>query len=381
MHDPHLNASVLDAEEILAGILEWVEIETPTSDPAGVNRLVDVVERLFTQTGARVQRTPGQDGFGDILTARSPWGGEQPGILVLAHLDTVHPLGSKAERNPIRREGDRVFGPGIYDMKAGGYLVYHAFRHLLRGGRSGALPITFLYVPDEEVGSPTSRAAIEAEGRNARYVLVAEPAREGGKVVTGRNGVMRYDVLVNGRPAHAGVRHMDGRSAIKEMARQVLRFEDLTDYARGLTCSVGVIQGGTVVNVVPAECRAEIDIRVPDAATSVEVQAQIAAFRAFDQDCTVTITGDLNRPPYEKSAGVAALFAHARGLAAETGFDLQDLKTGGGSDGNFTAALGVPTLDGLGADGDGAHTYAEFIYLSSLVERTRLMARLFETLA
>lgn len=381
MNDASPNAPLLDADEILAGILEWVAIETPTHETAAVNLLVDVVERCYAAAGAQVHRTPGRDGFGDILTARSPWGGDQPGILVLSHLDTVHPIGSKTTRNPIRREGDKVFGPGIYDMKAGGYLVFHVFRHLMRAGRTGPLPITFLYNTDEEVGSPTSRAAIEAAARNARYVLVAEPAREGGKVVTARNGVMRYDVHVGGRPAHAGARHMDGRSAIKEMARQILRFEEITDYARGLTCSVGVVQGGTVVNVVPADCRAEVDIRVPDQATAEEVQARIAAFRPFDADCTMTIRGGLNRPAYEKSEGVAALFAHARGLAAESGHELKDLKTGGGSDGNFTAALGVQTLDGLGADGNGAHTYDEFIYFSSLTERARLLSRLFETLS
>jgi glutamate carboxypeptidase len=380
MNDAKSNLPKLDAEEILTGVLRWVEVETPSHDGKAVNRLVDQVEQAMAVLGAKITRTPGRDGFGDILRARTPWGGDKPGILVLSHLDTVHPKGSIDGVFKVRRDGDKVYGPGIYDMKAGAYIAHYALRHLVREGKETPLPITYLYVPEEEIGSPTSRALIEAEAKKNKYVLVTEPAREGGKIVTARKGVARFCVAVKGRPAHAGARHQDGRSAIKEMAKQILRFEALTDYDLGVTASVGLVQGGTGVNVIPAECTAEVDMRMPDAATAERVVAEVLAFKAFDPDCQVTIEGGLNRPPYEKFEGIQKLFDHAKGLAANIGFELKDMKTGGGSDGNFTAALGIPTLDGLGADGHGAHSFDEHILYSSLIERTQLMIRLFETL-
>lgn len=374
------NVPGLDADEILEGIIGWVALETPSHDAAAVNRLADRVEEAHAAAGARIERTPGRDGFGDILKTRTPWGGNQPGILVLSHLDTVHPIGTLETVLPVRREGDKVYGPGIYDMKAGAYIAYYAFRHIVRHDLETPLPITFLYIPEEEIGSPTSRAKIEEEAKKSKYVLVTEPAREGGKIVTARNGVLHFFVTVTGRPAHAGARHMDGRSAIKEMANQILRFESFTDYSRGITASVGTVNGGTLINVVPAESKAEVDMRVPTPEDADRIVAEVLDFGTFDPDCQLSISGGVNRPPYEKFDGIGKLFEHARRLAAEIGFELEDLKTGGGSDGNFTGALGIPTLDGLGADGHGAHSFDEHIYYSSLVERTQLMIRLFETL-
>ena len=374
------NEPVLDAEEILAGVLGWVTIESPSNDGVAVSRMVDHVETGLRALDARIERIPGRDGFGDILKARTPWGGDGPGILVLSHLDTVHPIGTIDNELKVRREGDKVYGPGIYDMKAGAYIAQHAFRHLVRAGRETPLPITFLYVPEEEVGSPTSRAMIVEEAKKNKYVLVTEPAREGGKVVTARNGRLQYEVTVTGRQAHAGSRHMDGHSAIKEMAHQILELESITDYAKSTTCSVGLISGGTLTNVVPGKCTISVDLRVPDMATAERVMARVEGLTPVDPECTITVTGGVDRPPYDKFDGIQKLFDHAKGLAAEIGFELQDLKTGGGSDGNFTGALGIPTLDGLGADGHGAHSHDEFIYYSSLVERCRLMIRLFETL-
>ena len=376
MNDAKSNLPKLDAEEILTGVLRWVEVETPSHDGKAVNRLVDQVEQAMAVLGAKITRTPGRDGFGDILRARTPWGGDKPGILVLSHLDTVHPKGSIDGVLKVRRDGDKVYGPGIYDMKAGAYIAHYALRHLVREGKETPLPITYLYVPEEEIGSPTSRALIEAEAKKNKYVLVTEPAREGGKIVTARKGVARFCVAVKGRPAHAGARHQDGRSAIKEMAKQILRFEALTDYDLGVTASVGLVQGGTGVNVIPAECTAEVDMRMPDAATAERVVAEVLAFKAFDPDCQVTIEGGLNRPPYEKFEGIQKLFDHAKGLAANIGFELKDMKTGGGSDGNFTAALGIPTLDGLGAVGEGAHSPQESILLNRLPDRVALIAQL-----
>ena len=377
---PGRNEPRIDADEILEAIVEWVRIESPSHDAEAVNRMVDHVESVLRPLTSRIERTPGRDGYGDILAARSEWGGEGPGILVLSHLDTVHPVGTLDGVLNVRREGDRVYGPGIYDMKGGACLAWYAFRHLARTGRETPLPVTFLFVPEEEVGSPVSRAAIEAAARVNRYVLVTEPARDGGCVVTARKGVAIFEMTAKGRSAHAGVRHQDGRSAIREMARQILRLECLTDYERGVTVNVGVVAGGTGSNVVPAECGAKIDMRVPNAEVGDEMCALILGLMAFDPDVEVEVTGGMNRPPYEKDPGIEALFEHAQGLAAEIGFELGDVKTGGGSDGNFTAALGVPTLDGLGVDGHGAHSHEEHLYFSSLEPRARLMLRLLETL-
>ncbi len=376
------NLPKVDAEEILDGIRLWVDIESPSHDAAAVNRMVDKVEGELAPLGAAIERIPGRDGFGDVLKARSPWGGDGPGILVLSHLDTVHPIGFKENTLPFRREGDKVYGPGIYDMKAGAHLAFYAYRHLVRSGKESLLPITFLYVPEEEVGSPTSRAVIEAEAKKNKYVLVTEPARDGGKIVTSRKGVGRFVLEIEGRPAHAGARHQDGRSAVKEMARLILAIEGMTDYERGITTNVGLVGGGTGVNVVPQFCRAEIDLRVPDAAIGEEMVATLYGLKPSDPQLKLKMSGGMNRPPYRKDAKIQALFDHAKEVCAEIGFDLEDVKlTGGGSDGNFTAALGIPTLDGLGADGYGAHTDYEHIFYSSLEPRAKMWIRLFETLS
>ena len=236
-------------------------------------------------------------------------------------------------------------------------------------------------MPEEEVGSPTSRAAIEAAALKSKYVLVMEPARDGGKCVTARKGWGRFEMTITGRAAHAGLRPQDGRSAVRELARQILDLEAMTDYDAGITVVVGTAEGGSAPNVVPAEARATIDLRVPPTIDAGEVVQRIVQRRAHDPDCTVTVTGDINRPAYSKSAGIAALFEHARGCAAEVGFVLEDTPlTGAVSDGNFPAALGIPTLDGLGADGRGAHALDEQISFSSLVPRAQLLVRLLETL-
>jgi glutamate carboxypeptidase len=376
------NAPEINGEEILAGILEWVEEETPSDDGAAVNRLADRVQTLYQGLGMAVERTPGRDGFGDHLRFRAPDDdGAQPGLLVLSHMDTVHPHGTKAETLKIRREGDIVYGPGIYDMKSGAYLPYYAYRHMLRSGTRPRLPVTFMLVSEEEVGSPTSRALIEEEARKAKYVLVTEPARDGGKVVTARKGVARFELAVTGRPSHSGVNHEAGRSAVRELARQILDIEAMTDYGRGVTTNVGMIRGGTGVNVVPREAFADVDMRVVTAEDGEEYCRRMLALTPHDPDVTVTVTGGMNRPPFEASEATMALFEHARSCAADVGFVLETVPmTGGGSDGNFTAALGVPTLDGLGADGKGAHTLDEQIFFSSLEPRARMWVRLFETL-
>lgn len=366
-------------KDLLDGILRWVRIESQTADVAGVNAMMDVCAAEYAAWGANVTRIAGRDGRGDHLDVRTPWGGDGPYILVLCHLDTVHPKGTLAGPLTIRTEGDKAYGPGIYDMKGGAYLALAALREMSERERPNSLPVRVLLVSDEEVGSPTSRGLIEEAGAGAKYVLVTEPARDGGKVVTARKGVGRYEIRTVGRAAHAGSRHADGRSAIREMARQILAIEGKTDYARGITFNVGQISGGTADNVVPQFCEATIDFRVRSMADGLEMERFLFGLAPFDPDISITVTGQINRPPFEKNAGGAALLARAQTLAEELGFSITDTATGGGSDGNFIADR-VPTLDGLGVDGDGAHTLHEHIYVSSLVPRMRLLRRLFETL-
>src|ERR1700737_637989 len=378
IHMPHSRHDSIDLGAMIEGIARWVEIESPTGDVAAVNRMIDRVTADLAGVPVRIERLPGRPGFGDTLVARTHDNGA--GILILSHIDTVHPIGT-LKSSPFRRDGDRLYGPGIYDMKGGAYLALDAFRKVARE-KSARLPITFLFTPDEEVGSPSSRELIEREAGRARYALVTEPARDGGKVVTSRKGVGRFEVTATGVPAHAGGSHRKGRSAIKEMAHQILAIEAMTDYTRGVTTTVGMISGGTAPNVIPQHGHISVDLRVRDAATGREFEERILGLKSVDPDVKLKVSGGMNRPPFEKTAAIDALLRQAQALARDIGFVLADtIMTGGGSDGNFTAALGIPTLDGLGIDGDGAHTEWEHGYISSIEPRTRLMRRLFETLS
>jgi glutamate carboxypeptidase len=373
-----MTTASFDPKAILDGIRRWVEIETPTEAPRQVNKLADLVADGYRDLPVNVERIAGRDGCGDHLVARSSWGRDKPGILVLSHLDTVHPLGF-IERLPFKVEGDSAFGPGIYDMKGGAYLAYHAFRQLCATPARAPLGVTQLYVSDEEIGSPTSRALIEAEGRKAKYVLVTEPARDGGKIVTGRKGVARFEIFINGVPAHAGTRPGDGRSAIRELGNIIQTLEAMNDPKRGVTVNVGVVRGGTRPNVIPEQAYAEVDMRVPTLMDADELVPKILDLKSHTAGVSIKVVGELNRPPYEKSNAGAALYEHAKTLAAEIGFDLVDTRTGGGSDGNFTAPY-TATLDGLGVDGQGAHTHYEQMYISSIEPRARLLYRLYQTL-
>src|SRR6204780_1250637 len=333
---PAASAHPFDTGAILDGIRHWVEIETPTDAPDQVNKLATIVADGYRDLPANIERVAGHSGCGDHIVARSSWGQDRPGILVLSHLDTVHPIGF-IERLPFHVEGDSAFGPGIYDMKGGAYLAFHAFVELCASGETSPLGITHLYVSDEEIGSPTSRALIEAEGRKAKYVLVTEPARDGGKIVTSRKGVARFEVFIKGVPSHAGTRPQDGRSAIRELANVIQTLEGLTDLRRGVTVNVGVVSGGTRPNVIAEEAYAEVDLRVPSIADADELVAKILNLKSRSEGVSVKVTGELNRPPYEKGNAGAALYEHAKTLAAEIGFELVDTSTGGGAARNFTA--------------------------------------------
>jgi glutamate carboxypeptidase len=378
--DLELTASLLE------GIRAWVEVESHTPDIDGVNACMDACAAGWRAIGAEVTRIPGtpMPGLatgGDHLSVAAPWnrpGANEPGILVLCHLDTVHPKGTIRDL-PFRIDGDRAYGPGIYDMKGGAYLAFAAIRAIAAEGRATPLPVRLLYVADEETGSPSSRALIEQEGARAKFVLVVEPARDGGKIVTARKGVGRFVIAAHGRPAHAGARHDLGRSAIKEIARHIVAIEAMTDYTRGITFNFGQIRGGTADNVVPARCETTLDMRVKTMEQGDELVARILGLEPYDPDVRLEVAGGLNRPPYEMSRAGAALFDHARAVAAPLGIDLVGISTGGGSDGNFVADK-VATLDGLGVDGNGAHTMDEHLLISSLVPRFKLLKRLFETL-
>jgi glutamate carboxypeptidase len=368
------------AAQTLENLCAWIRTESPTHDRAGVNRMMDLVTSAVADAPVAVERIAGEQGLGDVLVLRAGPQRDGPATLIMSHLDTVHPVGTLAQDLPLRIDGDRLYGPGVYDMKGGAYFALQAFRDVARRG-TASRPVIYLVTPDEEIGSPITRPMIEDLARRSAFALVTEPARDGGKVVTSRKGVGRFDVHVEGRPAHAGSRHQDGRSAIREAARQILTIEGLTDYSRGVTTTVGMVSGGTAMNTIPQHCRFGVDLRVETVADGKAFAALILGLKANDPDVRVTITGGMNRPPYERTEEVDRLFRHAQGLAAEIGLDLQDVpRTGGGSDGNFTAAIGVPTLDGLGIDGDGAHTLQEYGLISSIVPRQKLMERLIETL-
>jgi glutamate carboxypeptidase len=372
----------IDSAAILGDIERIARIESPTSDVAGVNRVLDTVAGWFAGTGAALECLKIGDRFGDMLRVRCAPERTEPGILVLSHVDTVHPLGTLADALPIRRDGNKVYGPGVYDMKGGLVLAVAAYLRLARAKTRTPLPITFLFNPDEEVGSVGSRRHIEAEGDRSRYVLVTEPKRGGGKIVTERKGTGRYVIRTRGRPSHAGAAHHKGKSAIRAMARIILEVEGFTDYARGITTNVGTVSGGTGVNVIPEHCTINVDLRVCDLAAAAEMEKRFHGLRAENPEVEVSVTGGIHRPPFVRGPHVEGLFAKAVAVAARMGLALEsDGLSGGGSDGNFTAARGIATLDGLGVDGDGAHTHHEHLLVSSIEPGTRLMQGLMETLA
>ena len=368
-----------DADTMLEGLRPWIECESPTFDAAAVNRMMDLASRTLILAGARIERVPGRMGFGDCVRATFPHPTPNiPGILLMGHLDTVHPIGTLA-RLPFRREGNRAWGPGIQDMKGGNYLSLEAIRQLQRAGVATKLPITVLFTSDEEVGSPSTRDLIEAEASRHKYVLVPEPARADGGVVTGRYAIARFNLEATGRPSHAGSRPGEGRSAIKEMARKLIEIEDMT--TEDCTFSVGVIHGGQWVNCVTTSCTGEalsMAKRQEDLDRGV---AAMLALRGSSNEVQFTVTRGVTRPVWEASPRGMALYEVAREIARDLGFAISSQSSGGGSDGNFTGAMGVPTLDGLGVAGAGAHTLDEHIQVDSLAYRGKLMAGLLAALA
>jgi glutamate carboxypeptidase len=369
-----------DTETILDGLIRWAACESPTWDAAAVERMMDMAARDLAILGARIERIPGRMGFGGCVRARFPHAAPEgtPGVLVLAHLDTVHPIGT-LEKLPIRREDGRCYGPGILDMKGGTYIAVEAIRQLLRAGLATPLPVTVLLTSDEEVGSPSTRDLIEAEAARQKVVLVPEPARPNGGVVSGRYAIARFNLRTIGRPSHAGSRLSEGRSAIREMCKQVVAIEAMT--TEDCTFSVGVIHAGQWVNCVATYCDAEalsMAKRQADLDAGVE---RMLALTSTHPDIRLEVTRGVTRPVWEPDERVMALYATARAIANRVGFDIEHQSSGGGSDGNFTGAMGVPTLDGLGVAGAMAHTLEEHIEVASLVPRAKLFAGLLRSVA
>jgi glutamate carboxypeptidase len=365
---------LFDADAMLAGLKPWIECESPTFDSGAVNRMMALAARDLAALGASCETIPGRMNLGDRVRATCPHprAGE-PGILVLGHMDTVHPVGT-LERLPWRCDGGRCYGPGILDMKGGNFLALEALRQLSRADIETPLPVTILFTSDEEIGSPSTRELIEAEAAKHRYVLVPEPGRENGGVVIGRYAIARFNMKATGRPSHAGASLAEGRSAIRTMARKILEIEEMT--TENCTFSVGVVHGGTWVNCVPTTCRAEtlsMAKRQSDLDRGVE---QMLALSGTHDDVRFAVTRGVTRPVWEPDEATMRLYETARGIARELGVELTHHSAGGGSDGNFTGAMGIATLDGLGAIGRGYHTLEEYIEVDSLVTRGRLFAGL-----
>lgn len=360
-------------EDWLLGTTEaLVRLESPTDDKAAVDRCGAELSRRLVAIGARVQTVT-------VTTAgnhlRAEFGAGRRQILLLGHFDTVWPVG-QLQHMPLTRDDDRLTGPGVFDMKAGIALGMLATRALFELAAPDLTRIVMLWTTDEETGSRTSRALVETEARLSDAVLVLEPALPGGVLKTSRKGCGDFELVVRGVAAHAGVDPGKGVSAIRELARQILAIETLQDLTRGVSVNVGVMQGGTRSNVVAADARARIDVRAPTMADAARVDAALRGLTPHLPGAVIEIHGGFDRPPMERTSGVARLYDVARTAGAELGQVVGEGATGGGSDGNFCAALGVPTLDGLGAVGDGAHALHEHVVVSELVPRAALLSRL-----
>ncbi|MEX2260310.1 MAG: M20 family metallopeptidase [Bryobacteraceae bacterium] len=366
--------------EIVDLIRRMVECESPSDDPAAVNRFVDLVAGQVS--GFAQVRTLDGGPHGKHLQAEfTMFGGRKSGrILALGHSDTVWPMGTLA-RMPFRHAEGRLWGPGVLDMKSGIAFFLFAVQALRELDIPVPSQVMLQLNSDEEIGSDSSRAATEKAALASKAVLVLEPGTGlEGKLKTARKGVGGYAVTVHGRASHAGVDFAAGASAVVELARQIERIAGFTQLERGITVNPGVISGGTRSNVIAAEAQAQVDFRIPRLRDFTAIDRKFHALRPVDKRCRIEVSGGLNRPPMERSAGVVKLYRTARRVAREIGVELEESATGGGSDGNFTAALGVPTLDGLGGVGEGAHAVNESILVERIADRTALLAGLLASL-
>jgi len=366
-------------EQMVQTIRQLVEIESPTENKQAVDRLGALLAGRFEGLGghAKFHRV---SNFGDHLQVDFAGASGGKPVMLLGHLDTVYPMGTLASM-PCRVADGRLWGPGTFDMKSGIAFMLHAIE-ALRAWHEDTLPrpVTVLLVSDEEVGSDTSRLITENLARKSAAVLVLEPSHgPQGAVKTARKGVGEYVLKVTGRAAHSGLDFEKGQSAILELARQIIAISKLVDLNRGLTLNAGTVQGGTRVNVIPATASAVLDVRVARKQDAAGIDRKLRSLKPFNRKCKLEITGGMNRPPMERTATVVALYKKAAEIANQLGWKLGEAAVGGGSDGNFTAGLGIPTLDGLGGVGEGAHATHESILISEIPRRVALLAALIET--
>jgi glutamate carboxypeptidase len=368
-------------KEIVRLLGEFVRCESPSHDKAAVDRMGRIVASEWQRRGARV-RVLRQAQAGNHVRAEVWLGKGRPAgqILVLGHLDTVYPLGTIATM-PFRTANGRALGPGTFDMKAGLVLALFAVDALRAAGIEPRKRFVFFWNSDEEIGSQSSRGEIEREAKGSDAVLVLEPAYgRDGRLKTARKGVGTAELVVTGRAAHAGIDPSAGVNAVHELALQIARLMKMNDRRRGITVQTTVVAGGTASNVVPEHARAKIDIRYSHLADAPKIDRKLQSLKPILKGARIEMRGGVNRPPLERTHAVAKLFHHARELMTEMGRPLDEASTGGGSDGNFTGALGIPTLDGLGAVGNGAHSVDEHVVIRSLPERAALIAGLLATL-
>lgn len=378
--DPFLSYARRRQGEIIALIRRFVECESPSDTPDAVNRFVELVSDSVAPY-AKVKTVKGGR-FGKQLMVEPllPGKRKQGQILALGHGDTVWPMGTLRSM-PFRQADGRLWGPGVLDMKSGIAFFLFAVQALRDLDIPVASKVLLQVNSDEEVGSEASRTLTEKNAKASKAVLVLEPGTGlTGKLKTARKGVGDFTVTVRGRASHAGVDFTNGASAVVELARQIDHIATFTHLDKGITVNPGVVSGGTRSNVVAAEATAEIDIRVLRLKDAPALEKKFRSLKPFDRRCTIEVTGGLNRPPMERSAGIVRLFRTAQALARELGVEAEESLTGGGSDGNFTAALGVPTLDGLGAVGEGAHAANESILVDRIADRTALIAKLIAAL-
>lgn len=372
----HLDAKL---PEMLAALRELVECESPSSDRQALREITRLLGNRFSRAGAEIEFVPAPDGVERLLaTFYGAYPSLQPALLI-GHFDTVWPIGTLS-RMPYSEDEDRAYGPGVYDMKSGIVMIEFALRAIESLATRHPRDVQVLLTPDEEIGSRNSRRLVEARARDSEYVLVIEPTLGDGVLKTARKGGSQYVVNVTGRAAHAGVEPEKGANAVVELARQVIAIEQLADVERGTTVSPTVIEGGTVPNVIPENASVKVDVRASTLTEAERVDRAVRALRPYNPRCGISISGGINRPPMERKSEGVALFERARAIGADLGLELREGSTGGGSDGNFTAAVGVPTLDGLGAIGGGAHSVDEHIVKQSLIERTALLASLLMSL-
>lgn len=373
-HGDQIVAAATARVDATLGLLRaLVELESPSNEKVAVDRLIDWLQTEIQNRGGQVERLP-QEQWGDLLVARFAGTGDAP-IQVMTHIDTVWPLGA-IERLPWREDGDRIHGPGIYDMKASVAMMLTALDILADTGLDHR-QIVWTVNTEEEVGSPVSRSVLERVAREACCVLCLEPpVPPDGSLKTERKGVGMFEMEIEGRASHAGADHQSGVSANEELARQIQRLHALTDYSKGTTVNVGVVAGGSKRNVVAASARAEIDLRVTSMSEAERIVPLILDSTSLVHGTTVRITGEINRPPMERTPSIVAAFESARAIGRSVGQVLTEASTGGASDGNFTAAIGATTLDGLGCPGDGGHADSEHILRSAVGPRTALITAL-----